>query len=143
MKFTFIIDDSRHEECVIYARERTPLIDEIERLVSEDGLELVGYKDSSIIKLNPSDVYCFVVDSGKTYALTDEGRLVIKNRLYQLEQVLNEGFVKINQSCIANVKKIQRFDVTFSGTLSVVFKNGYVDYVSRRQMKNVRERLGV
>ena len=27
--------------------------------------------------------------------------------------------------------------------LEVILKNGYTDYVSRRQMKNVKERLGI
>lgn len=143
MKFSLFIDKQREEECIIYAHEKSRLTDEIERLISEDALELTGYKDSSIIKLNLSEVYCFVVEGGKTYAITENDKLIIKYRLYQLEEKLTESFVKINQSCIANVKKIKRFDASFSGSLLVVLKNGYSDYVSRRQLKKVRERLGV
>lgn len=143
MKFSLFIDKQREEECIIYVHEKSRLTDEIERLISEDALELTGYKDSSIIKLNLSEVYCFVVEGGKTYAITENDKLIIKYRLYQLEEKLTESFVKINQSCIANVKKIKRFDASFSGSLLVVLKNGYSDYVSRRQLKKVRERLGV
>lgn len=143
MKFSLFIDKQREEECIIYAHEKSRLTDEIERLISEDALEFTGYKDSSIIKLNLSEVYCFVVEGGKTYAITENDKLIIKYRLYQLEEKLTESFVKINQSCIANVKKIKRFDASFSGSLLVVLKNGYSDYVSRRQLKKVRERLGV
>ena len=56
---------------------------------------------------------------------------------------LGTDFIKINQSCIANIRQIQRFDTSFSGTLRVIFKNGYTDYVSRRQLKAVKERLGL
>lgn len=143
MKFSLFIDREREEECVIYAKEKSRLTDEIERLISEDALDFIGYKDSSIIKLNLSEVYCFIVEGGKTYAITQNDKLIVKYRLYQLEEKLTESFVKINQSCIANIKKIKRFDASFSGSLSVVFKNGYSDYVSRRQLKKVRERMGV
>lgn len=143
MKFSLFIDKSREEECIIYAHERNGVIDEIERLVSEDSLEITGYQDKSIVKINLSDVYCFTVEGGKTYAVTETDKLLIKNRLYQLEEMLTENFIKINQSCIANIKKAERFDASFSGSLVVVFKNGYSDYVSRRQMKKVKERLGV
>ena len=143
MKFTLFLDKSREEECIVYANETSRLVENIERLILDNGLEFIGYKDESIVKINLSEVYCFVVENGKTYAITEDGKLMIKNRLYQLEEKLTENFIKINQSCIANIKKIQRFDASFSGSLSVIFKNGYTDYVSRRQMKNVKERLGV
>ena len=143
MKFSMFIDKHRDEECVIYAHEKSRLIDEIERLISYGELDLTGYKEDSIVKINLSEVYCFIVESGKTYAIMQGDRFVIKHRLYQLEEKLTESFVKINQSCIANIKKIKRFDASFSGSLMVEFKNGYSDYVSRRQLKKVKERLGV
>ena len=60
-----------------------------------------------------------------------------------MEKKLPENFVKINQSCIANIDKINRFDASFSGTLKLIFKNSYTDYVSRRQLKTVKERIGI
>ena len=77
------------------------------------------------------------------YALTENEKFKIKSRLYQLEEKLDNNFVKINQSCIANIKKIDRFKATVGGSLTVVFENGYVDFVSRRKLKNVKERLGL
>ena len=77
------------------------------------------------------------------YALTKDEKYKLKQRLYVLEEMLNRDFIKINQSCIVNVKKIQRFDASFSGAMSVVLKNGYKDYISRRQLKNVKERIGI
>jgi len=144
MKFSLFIDKERTEdECIIYASEKSRLVEEIEKLILENGFELVGYKDGSIVKINLSEVYCFMVENGKTYAVIENDKLLVKNRLYQLEENLTENFIKINQSCIANIKKIKRFYASFSGSLSVVFKNGYSDYVSRRQVKKVKERLGV
>ena len=64
-------------------------------------------------------------------------------RLYSIEEKLSEDFIKINQSTVINIKKIQRFDVSVTGTLKVIMKNGYTDYVSRRRIKNVKERLGL
>jgi DNA-binding LytR/AlgR family response regulator len=72
-----------------------------------------------------------------------EDKLLVKLRLYQLEERLDKCFIKINQSCIANVRQISKVEATFSGALSVVFKNGYRDYISRRNLKKVKERLGV
>jgi DNA-binding LytR/AlgR family response regulator len=83
------------------------------------------------------------VEAGKVYAMTLNHKWQLKGRLYQVEELLPSSFVKINQSCLANIRKIQRFQSTIGGTLQVVFENGYVDYVSRRQLKTVKERLGL
>jgi DNA-binding LytR/AlgR family response regulator len=67
----------------------------------------------------------------------------IKTRLYKLEETLPQNYVKINQSTIINIQKIDSFSSDFTGTLKVKLKNGFCDYVSRRNLKSVKERLGV
>ena len=143
MKCKLIINKECEEEVVIYAHRRSKLVDEIERLVETDATEFTGYREGEIYKLSPSEVFCFIAEDNKVYALTDKGRLRIKLRLYQLEEILSNGFIKINQSCIANIKEIKNFDASISGTLTVIFKSGYKDYVSRRNVKAIKERLGV
>lgn len=142
MKFSFFADEER-SEVIVYAPEKTRLITEIETLVLGEVPEIIGYKDREAIKISPSEVFCFVAENNRVYAVTEKDKLQLRQRLYQLEEILDEGFVKINQSCIANIKKIRKFDASFSGALSVTFKNGYNDYVSRRNIKTVKERLGV
>ena len=143
MKCTLIITDDHEEEVVIYAREKTQLIEDIENLIKDNAFELIGYSGYEAVNLRTDEVVCFLVEEGKVYAITDKDRFRLKCRLYQLEETLPEDFVKINQSCIANIKKIERFDTSVSGTLLIKFKNGYKDYVSRRQMKAVKERFGL
>lgn len=142
MDIRIFIDKERAEEILIYAHERTSLIEEIERLVSESNLELIGYTDSEAIKINLVNVNCFISEGNKVFALTDD-RLQIRLRLYQLEDLLDDNFIKINQSCIANIRQIKKVQATFSGAISVTFRNGYEDYISRRNLKSVKERLGV
>jgi len=143
MKCRIFIDKEHEEEILIYAHEKTQLVDQIEKLVSDDSFELIGYKDREAVRLNTNDVFCFIAEDNKVYALTENEKLSLKFRLYQIEEKLSENFVKINQSCIANINQIDRFDASFSGTLVVIFKNGYNDFVSRRQVKNIKERFGL
>ena len=144
MKYTIIIDKDREEEVIVYAKEKSALTDEIQRLVSDNTLDLIGYdKNGEGVKLTADEVYCFAVEDNKIFAITEKDRLRLKCRLYQLEEFLPENFVKINQSCVANIRKIARFDTSVSGTLLIKFKNGYKDYVSRRHIKAVKERLGL
>lgn len=143
MKCQTIVDKSREEEVLIYVHEKSALSEEIESLVLGVSPELIGYGENVAVKISRAEIVCVVVEEGKVFAVTDTEKLRLKQRLYVLEELLGNDFVKINQSCIANVRKIKRFDASFAGALSVTFKNGYKDYVSRRQLKTVKERIGL
>ena len=119
------------------------LINQIKSLVGDYSSVINGFKEKEIFHLKISDIYCFTVENNKVFAITEDDKFFIRERLYNIEKELSNDFIKINKSCIANIKKIERFDATFSGTLMVKFKNGYTDYVSRRSVKNVKERLGL
>ena len=142
MNIKVFIDKSKEEEVLVFAHERNALVNEIERIVQENNLELIGYKENEASKLKLFDVNCFISENNKVFALTNE-KLQLKLRLYQIEENLDENFIKINQSCIANIRQIEKVQATFSGSFQVVFRNGYCDYISRRNLKSVKERLGV
>ena len=143
MKCEVIIDPSQEEKCVIYAKTQHPLVDAIKALAEEKSSDLFGYRDREIVKLDLSEICCFSVMDNRVYAVGDAGRYWVKERLYTLEERLPKEFVKINQSCLGNVNRMERFDTSISGTLKIRFKSGHVDYVSRRQLKVVKERLGL
>ena len=143
MKYTITVYETREEEVLIFVHKKTELVNKIETMLKETNSQLVGFKGSEIIVLNEDDIYCFIVENNKVYGLTKKEKYLLKQRLYQLEQMLGDDFIKINQSSIANFKRIEKFDASIGGSLKVVFKNGYIDYVSRRNIKKVKERLGI
>ena len=142
MKYSIIIDKDREEEVVIYAHERSRTVERLEAILQDSPAELVGYRGDEIVRILPTEVLCFSVEETKTYAVTEKGKYLLKLRLYQLEERLGAGFVKINQSCLVNVDKIESFKTSLGGSLMVTLKGGYRDYVSRRQLKAVKERIG-
>lgn len=144
MKFTLNIDKSLDEEIIINAHHKTKLIEEIEKLVTNDAFELICFDaDKTAVILDFCDIHCFVVENNKVYAYTDKGKYSIKYRLYQIEEKLPHNFIKVNQSCIGNIRKIERFDASIAGSLIIKFKCGYKDCVSRRQLKDFKERFGI
>lgn len=143
MNCKLFVDKNRDEEVHIYAHEESSLTRAIVKLVEENNTELIGYIDREAVVLDLFTVNCFVVEDNKVYALTHKGKLSVRLRLYQLEEKLPDNFIKVNQSCIANIKQIRSFDALISGSMRVKFKNGYEDFVSRRQVKSVKERLGL
>lgn len=142
MKCSTIIDPAREEEVIVYAHKHSPVTERIEAFVADLSSELIGYSDNGIHPLRPEDIFCVTLEEGKPYAVTHTERYRLKERLYRIEELLGGEFVKINQSCIINTRKIEKFSVSLGGALLVILKNGYKDYVARRQLKEVKERIG-
>ncbi len=143
MKCEVVLNPNGEEKVVVYAKAETPLVREIRRLTEEPDTAIIGYKDKEIIPLDVDDIYCVAVVQNRVYAVCERERFLLRERLYTLEEKLPFCFIKINQSCLANIKKVERFDASIAGTLKVRFQNGYVDYVSRRQLKVIKERIGI
>ena len=145
MKFQTIIDpDRERDEVVIYAKERTRKLAELEGIIENFDEELLGYgEDGEIAPISLSAVTAFVIEGGRVFALVGKSRLRLKSRLYEIEKQLGADFIRINQSCIGNLRMIARFYASVGGALRVVFKNGYSDYVSRRQLKSIKERMNI
>ena len=143
MRYKTEIKEEQEEDFVIYAKEKSHLLSKIEELIESSEEALFGYSDGNIIKLNVSEIYSFSVELGRVYAITENERWQLKERLYKLEEKYSDTFVKINQSCLVNLSKIARFSTSMGCSLTVILKNGHRDYVSRRQLKAVKERLGL
>ena len=143
MKFSLILGDEYDDEVVVYAKSENAAVNAIRAICEKEDKRIVGYSESGIYTLSPYEIDCFVSENDLLFAYSGEGKMRIKSRLIKIEGDLPSCFIRINQSCIANINMIERFDASFSGTLGVVFKNGYRDYVSRRNLKKVKERIGI
>ena len=144
MKFTLIIDKEKDEELVATVHERTTLTDEIEALILKfAGADRIpAYRDDDMKMLAFSDIECVTVLDGKTYAIDSKNRRYrLKQRLYELEEFLPSSFIRINKSALANENRLDRFAVTYSGSVDAVFKCGYTEYVSRRCFAQIKRRF--
>ena len=142
MKFKLIIDKEKDEEVVITAHSRTALIDEIEALISKHTDRIPGYTEDDIKMLSIAQIECITVLEGKTYAIDSQNRRYrLRQRLYELEQQLPSSFIRINKSTLANENALDRFTVTYAGSVDAVFKCGYTEYVSRRCFAQIKRRL--
>lgn len=143
MKFKLVLDPCREEECLVYAKEESQLTGRIKELVEGQKNVILGYTGTTVTPLSEEDIYAVAIEGGRLYAITENKRYELKMRLYEIEKIISERFVRINQSCLISISSIAAFDISIGGGLLVRLKNGYTDYVSRRQLKSVKERIGI
>ena len=108
MKLTLHIGTPHEEEVIVYADRKNALTDGIQQLVNNAHEPLIGYRDEAAIPLQIADIFCFTAENNRIFACTDKEKLLIKNRLYKIEEDLPCSFVKINQSCITKDNSCNR-----------------------------------
>ena len=146
MIFKLQLDQNHEEEIVATVHQRTPLIDEIERLVTQDSLtdQIPGYEEDAIVIIDLKEIDCFYVEEERTYAHCQNGKqYLIRKRLYELEKTLPVYYERISKSAIANWPRIGRFRVQLSGAVDAVFKSGYTECISRRCFAELKRRYGL
>lgn len=143
MNFRLIIDKTRPEEVVATVHTRSSLTDQIEALVMQytGSGRIAAYTEDDVKMLSFVDIECITILEGKTYAIdTQNRRYRLKQRLYELEEVLPSCFIRINKSTLANENRLERFTASFSGAVDAEFKCGYREYVSRRCFAAIKRR---
>ena len=103
----------------------------VKKLSGDAPCILSGMKDGKIEVLEPAELIRVYAGAGKVYAVTEKQRLN------------PHQFVRISNSEIINLKKIDYFDLSFTGTICVKLRGGTVTYISRRCVPKVKEILGI
>ena len=143
MRFRLIIDKNSEEEVVATVHDRSALIEQIEALVLQHtGMDrILAYSEDEMRQLLFTEIECITVLDGKTYAIdTKNRRYRLRQRLYELEQMVPSSFIRINKSALANESRLERFQTSFSGAVDAVFRCGYREYVSRRCFAEIKRR---
>lgn len=113
------------------------LSDQVPQIIS-------GSRDNKIEVIAPEDLIRIYASSGKVFAVTHKGEYALRLRLYEIEERLPpHQFVRISNSEIINLKNVNNFDLSFTGTICVKLTNGTITYVSRRYVSKLKRILGI
>lgn len=117
----------------------------IAKKLSENIPDIItGIKNGKVEMLEENDLIQVYANGGKVFAVTNKGEYTLRKRLYEMEERLNQKqFVRISNSEVINLKKVENFDLNFAGTICVRLSNGTVTYVSRRYVKKIKKLLGL
>ncbi|MBF1051510.1 MAG: LytTR family transcriptional regulator [Peptostreptococcaceae bacterium] len=120
-------------------------VQKIVSMLSKDEIKVIsGMKEDKVEILDENNISRVYAQNGMVYASTQNGVYVLKLRLYEIEEILNnKKFVRISKSEIINLREVKNFDFSFVGTISVQMKNNDVCYVSRRFVSKIKKILGI
>ena len=146
MQVEIKIDDSYIEpKILILTAAMTEDVNLILNKLSENTPQVIsGCKNEKIEVIEQEDLIRIYAGSGKVFAVTEKGEYTVRFRLYEIEKRLSHNqFVRISNSEIINLKKVNNFDLSFTGTIRVELTNGTAAYVSRRYVSKIKKILGI
>lgn len=115
----------------------------VKQLQMHEPSIMSAQKDGKIYIFEPNDIYLIQSHQDRVYLYQREDILESKIRLYEYEATLPREFIRISKSSFINLHYIDHVEASFSGSMKVHMKNGMDDYISRRYLKQFKERIGL
>lgn len=105
---------------------------------------ITAVQGSRVVLLAPERILRFFADGKTVSAQTAEGVFTVRQRLYELEALLDRHkFVRISHSEIVNLSHITALDLSITGTIRVTLTGDVTSFVSRRSLKKIRQALNL
>ncbi len=110
MKINIVIDHELSEDSItIHCRQPSETIQQIQNYITNlhsTPDTLIVYEKERELYLKVEDIIFFQSEGRSNFAHTTSGAYVIKQKLYELEELLSDQFIRISKSAIINIGKI-------------------------------------
>lgn len=116
----------------------------IKQLEFKSDDKIIVWKDGKVYIVELKNIEAIYSNQGKVYIRENNNEYISKSKLYELEEQIKEpSFIRISNSEIINFNKVENLDLNIAGTIRLNFKSGYTTYVSRRNIKKIKEYLNI
>ena len=136
-----VLLEAKEPYAVIYASEIAPEIRRTAALLETKNSGVVSVMENErIIVLRPDEIYMVRVENEKTVVYTKTKRYDGGKRLYEFEEILGKGFMRISKGTLANLHYLES---TLGGLMLLVLKNGCKECISRKYLPAFKQYLGL
>ena len=138
-----ISDEIQEPYAVIFSDSLTDEVTRAVMFLENTGKLITAEENGRISILQPEEIFMVRVENERTVIYCQKTKYFSSKRLYQLEEQLGKGFMKISKSTVINLSHIKCVEPSFKGMMNLVMKNGCKDYISRKYLPNFKKYLGI
>lgn len=135
--------DIREPYAVIHTNAMTDEVQRAVEIFETKSSVIIAKEDEKIIVLNPEEIYMVRAENGEVIVYCEKKKYSAGKKLYELENMLGEGFMRISKSTIVSLKKIDSVEPSFNAMMYLVMKNGCKDYITRTYLADFKRYLGL
>ena len=111
-------------------------------LINTMNTKIIGYKRDKKYFIQIESIYYIELVDKKTFIYTKEECYESPLWLYQIEEQLDQQFIRVNKSTILNMKYIKSLKADIGSRIIVYLDNQDQVLVSRNYAKEFKKRLG-
>ena len=141
----FEVEEGRRNIDVLFrASEEDEQVEALMARVADPLSSLLTVRDEAdaVVTLPEERVVTISVDNKKLRIAADDGTYWMKMSMQDAEAMLNPSwFLRISRYEIVNLRKVQQFDFSISGTLRIDLEDGTETWASRRFIPDIKKRL--
>ena len=146
MKIRIELDTTvKENEFIIRCNEVTEEVTKIQKIVSDliaEKEQMIFYKGNTEYYIGLNNILFFETEESLIYAHTLNEVYQVKYKLYELEEILPNNFIRVSKSTILNINHIYSITRNITSSSLVEFKNTHKKvYVSRSYYKVLKLKL--
>lgn len=139
--------DLKETEVVIRCNEVNETVIQLQNLINQAEKEkkrIVFYKDDTEFFIPLSNVLFFETSGEQVWAHTADEEFLVKYKLYELENMLPDMFMRVSKSTILNTAKIYSILRNLTAASKIEFyKSKKTVFVSRFYYKELKNKLSL
>lgn len=146
MKVNIDIDDRHTEPSItIQTDEWTEELEDIVSVIKRKNRQrLFGVESDQTVLLDPNHIDFLYAEKRRVFARMGNRHVEIRMKLYETEDILAPyDFMRFSKSVIGNLNQIERFELSFNGNLCVYFHSGTKEYITRKYVAPIKNRLAM
>ena len=129
---------------IIACKEENNAVIKLKNYIENYDERLKGKSEDKIFYVNIFDILYVEAVDGKTFLYTEDNYFEVEQRLYELEEILdNKDFFRNSKSQIVNINKIDSLKPEINRSLTITLCNKERLTISRRFAKSFKETIGV
>ena len=140
-----ITDNIEEDEIIIRCKELSGTVEEIQKAISEKTSrmpKMVFYKEKDEYYFPLVNILFFETDQDAVYAHTAADIFKTEFKLYELQKMLPEKFVRVSKSAIVNIVHILSISKNLASSSLIKFQKSHKQiYVSRLYYKSLKQKL--
>lgn len=138
-----LVNNADEQGAHIKTTKITEAVKQAKALLQDGGGGIPVFRDGEAFVCDLDKIYYMESVDNKCFVYTKSECFEAKQRLYELEEMLDYRFFRCSKSMICNVRKIVSVKTEHNARLSAALLNGERITINRSYMKELKKRLGL
>jgi len=131
------------DEIIIKCRHTDERLIRLLREYGSDGGRINCRRDGKIFLIPPKEIFYFESVDDKVFAYCEKDVYEVRQKLYELLELLPSDFIRSSRSTILSVNRITSLAPAFGGRFEALLSNGERVIISRQYVPVLKEKLGL